>query len=254
MFRKCRKPLTRNTMAKIRLEEKRNVAYEIKEDVLRYVNGNRGLHLGQVARIKKAMVAGDYIPPIIVDKKTLKIIDGQHRYAAFLECLKTDIPVTITAILTEFENPLLAAIRYNNSQKKWEVRDYVKAYVSAGNEDYVRFSKFKDAHSDLSYSAAAQIITGLDKSRVNCGKLKCTETDVKKAEQVYKELVAMANAVNDSAILSRRVVLAWSKNREHILSKTKTLEAWLKLLAKDYKKPQMDNKLSYTMLYLSKVV
>lgn len=38
--------------------------------------------LKHVARIKEAMKRGETIPPIIIDKSTKLIIDGQHRFMA----------------------------------------------------------------------------------------------------------------------------------------------------------------------------
>lgn len=50
---------------------------------LQLINGNRAVNdLKHVARIKEAMKRGETIPPIIIDKSTKLIIDGQHRFMA----------------------------------------------------------------------------------------------------------------------------------------------------------------------------
>ena len=51
-----------------------------EEDRLQMVDGNRvNIDRSHVLAIAKAMIDGSIIPPIIVDKETKIIVDGQHR-------------------------------------------------------------------------------------------------------------------------------------------------------------------------------
>lgn len=53
---------------------------------LQLINGNRAVNdLKHIAKIKEAMKRGEFIPPIIIDKLTKLIIDGQHRFMAACE-------------------------------------------------------------------------------------------------------------------------------------------------------------------------
>lgn len=50
---------------------------------LQLIHGNRTVtDLKHVAKIKEAMKRGEIVPPIIIDKLTKLIIDGQHRFMA----------------------------------------------------------------------------------------------------------------------------------------------------------------------------
>lgn len=53
---------------------------------LQLIHGNRTVtDLKHVAKIKEAMKRGEIVPPIIIDKLTKLIIDGQHRFMAACE-------------------------------------------------------------------------------------------------------------------------------------------------------------------------
>lgn len=68
-----------------------NKVYEITYPCLTFVDGNREIHEKHSEELKKAIIEGAQFPPILVDRKTLKIIDGQHRYDAFCLALEERI-------------------------------------------------------------------------------------------------------------------------------------------------------------------
>ncbi len=74
--------------------------------------------------------------PIVVNTK-MEIIDGQHRLAA---AKILDIEVYYTISRDSDANDI---ILLNVNQKKWAIDDYVHYYISIGNENYIKFSKFK---------------------------------------------------------------------------------------------------------------
>ena len=84
---------------------------------------------GALAKIKEAMKRGEIVPPIIIDKLTKLIIDGQHRFMAACELWREGNSYILSYLEFEFENPLLSAIRYNSNSKKWSTADYVKAWI-----------------------------------------------------------------------------------------------------------------------------
>lgn len=135
---------------------------------LQLIHGNRTVtDLKHVAKIKEAMKRGEIVPPIIIDKLTKLIIDGQHRFMAACELWREGNSYILSYLEFEFENPLLSAIRYNSNSKKWSTADYVKAYIVDGRESYDILRKFCQSHehfrggrSGFQYKAAAQLITG----------------------------------------------------------------------------------------------
>ena len=132
---------------------------------LRYVNGNREVKIAShVNEIEKAMENGGYITPILVDSETLYIIDGQHRFAAASNLWSKGKSYTLQVIFTHFENPLLAAIKYNSKSLRWTIDNYVDAYIADGKESYTLLKQFCQSHkllvvgSRLQYKAAIKLL------------------------------------------------------------------------------------------------
>ena len=157
---------------------------------LQLIHGNRTVtDLKHVAKIKEAMKRGEIVPPIIIDKLTKLIIDGQHRFMAACELWRAGVTYTLSYLEFEFENPLLSAIRYNSNSKKWSTADYVKAYIVDGRESYDILRKFCQNHehfrggrNGFQYKAAAQLITGQAcGDAIQKGTLQITEEQAKVA-------------------------------------------------------------------------
>lgn len=198
---------------------------------LELIHGNRTVtDLKHVAKIREAMKRGEVIPPVIIDKTTKLIIDGQHRFMAACDLWRDGKTYTLSYLEFEFENPLLSAIRYNSNSKKWSTGDYVKAYIVDGRESYDILRKFCQNHehfrggrSGFQYKAAAQLITGQAcGDSIQKGTLQITEEQAKVADIAYNQLAQMANAIGKErgglTLLKRDVVLAWLGVRDLILS------------------------------------
>jgi len=55
----------------------------------------------QVARLTEAIEAGEDLPPMIVDEKSLRIVDGFHRYHAFLRAKADEVAVEMQRFRSE---------------------------------------------------------------------------------------------------------------------------------------------------------
>jgi len=56
-----------------------------------------------VMRLKEAIASGTRIPPVIIDKKTMKLIDGFHRYEAYKGLKANKIPAELRTYKDERE-------------------------------------------------------------------------------------------------------------------------------------------------------
>lgn len=227
---------------------------------LQLIHGNRTVtDLKHVAKIKEAMKRGEIVPPIIIDKLTKLIIDGQHRFMAACELWRAGVTYTLSYLEFEFENPLLSAIRYNS--KKWSAADYVKAYIVDGRESYDILRKFCQNHehfrggrNGFQYKAAAQLITGQScGDAIQKGTLQITEEQAKVADIAYNQLAQMAAAIGKErgglTLLKRDIVLAWLGVRDLILSNM-TIDAFTNLMKKHFVCPVSDKKVLYQSMYL----
>lgn len=198
------------------------------------VEGNRAINDRHKNKIKRAIQSGAYIQPIVVDKNTGGIIDGQHRAEAYKELKESGMNVVALVMLVDSKNVRQDIVTYNNSRKNWVVTDYINNYCAMGNANYKRFKKFLDSHEQLSVSAAAQMIMRTRKPRLSTGRLVCTPESVREADLYYKELSIIAAATNDNMFLKRNVVLAYINLRPAIIKKMVTFDAWVKLLEKEW--------------------
>lgn len=226
---------------------------------LQLIHGNRTVtDLKHVAKIKEAMKRGEIVPPIIIDKLTKLIIDGQHRFMAACELWREGNSYILSYLEFEFENPLLSAIRYNSNSKKWSTADYVKAYIVDGRESYDILRKFCQSHEHFrggfQYKAAAQLITGQAcGDAIQRGTLQITEEQAKVADIAYNQLAQMAAAIGKErggfTLLKRDIVLAWLGVRDLILSNM-TIDAFTNLMKKHFVCPVSDKKVLYQSMYL----
>lgn len=229
---------------------------------IQFINGNRRVEdLKHVFNIKQAMLNGDFIPPIIVDKKTRYIVDGQHRFSAACDLWREGTSYLLPVIEHDFTNPLLAAIQYNSKSKKWKTKNYVDAYIADGRQSYKYLQTFCETHkllkggnSGYQYKAAAQLITqSATVKSFNSGLLQITEDLMIKAEATYRNLEAIINAVGaergGNQLIKRDMVLAWVNVQELILSKT-SIEKFAEKMKKHFICPISESKNLYTAEYI----
>lgn len=212
-------------------------------------------------RIKQAMLNGDFIPPINIDKKTKFIIDGQHRFSAACDLWREGRSYLLPVIEHEFSNPLLAAIQYNSKSKKWKTKDYVTAYIADGRQSYQLLQSFcqnhkymKGEHNGFQYKAAAQLITkSSGVKNFNSGLLQITEDLIIEADATYRNLEILVKAVGEERgglqLVKRDIITAWVNVQELVLSKM-SIEKFASKMQKYFVCPIADNRNLYIAEYL----
>lgn len=219
-----------------------NNAFVVVNEKFNYIEGNREVSDEKhVRNIMNAMMNGDFIPPIIVDRSTRYIVDGQHRNAA-ANCLwKQGIPYELPVIFHDFDNPLLAAILYNNKSKEWRTASYVKAFMADNRKSYILLQNFCETHPLLrtgdkfKYSTAVLLLThGYDSDVLKNGSLVITQEQCVEAEQVYQEMIHLYELV--PVIRQRPVLTAWIKCRTTILRHMSFMD-YLKVMEQKFVAP-----------------
>lgn len=219
-----------------------NNAYVVVNEKFNFIEGNREVvDEKHVRGIMNAMTKGEFIPPIIVDQSTRYIIDGQHRYIAASNLWKQNVNYELPVVFHKFENPLLAAILYNNKSKSWHIQNYINAYVKDNRESYIKLVNFCTTHKEMScgkvpnYSGAIMIIThSYNSDPIKSGNLVITDDQCSKAEILYKELVVLRKYI--PFMLDYKIIKAWIAVRDVILSNM-TFDSYIKLIEKNFVAP-----------------
>lgn len=233
---------------KLQLEMKAaNNSFLISSSVLKFITGNRNVrNLSKVSSIENAMKNGEYIAPIIVDRSTLSIIDGQHRYEAACNLWKQGIKYELNIVMEDFKNPLLAAINHNSNATNWCSTDYVEAYIVDGRNSFVLLKKFVEEHplfqniiaTNINYMGAAQLLTSSAcYANIPRGTLKVTISQCKDADVIYKELEKIV-PITGKTIMSKSIILAYIELRPYI----KDFNKFLKTLKKRFVMPKTSSK------------
>lgn len=120
-----------------------NQVRQINYPCLNFLNGNRELNETHVKELKEAIISGDKMPAVIVDKKTLYILDGQHRYEAFCRALEEGYEVTLDVIFESFEEDLVEyARKYNCNMLNWCTKDYIFSGIACNKTQYILLEQF----------------------------------------------------------------------------------------------------------------
>lgn len=237
-------------MSQIKLQPEMKAAnnsFLISSPVLKFITGNRTVrNLSKINSIENAMKNGEYIAPIIVDRTTLSIIDGQHRYEAACNLWKQGVKYELNIVVEDFKNPLLAAINHNSNSTNWCSADYVEAYIVDGRNSFVLLKKFVEEHSlfqniiatNINYMGAAQLLTNnACYANIPRGTLKVTVSQCKDADVIYKELERIV-PITGKTIISKSIILAYIELRPYI----KDFNKFLKVLKKRFVMPKTSSK------------
>lgn len=219
----------------------KNVYADVNEEFY-FIEGNREIKDERhVRNIMNAMMNGEFIPPIIVDIRTKLVIDGQHRYTAALNLWKQKIGYQLLVIEAEFDNPLLAAIKYNNRAKNWRTSTFVNAYITDGRESYKLLKEFCLHHKLLhlgeicKYSSAILLLGHrYNTTVVQNGTLVVTMEQCTQAEDVYAELETMREVI--APVMQSHVITAWIAIRKNILAH-KSMDEYMDLLRNKFVAP-----------------
>ena len=99
-----------------------------------FLSANRRINREHVNKLKESLSKYGFLEsqPITVTNN-FEIIDGQHR---FIACKDMGLPVNYVVVDSKNVDNML--IDLNNTQRKWNVQDYVVFYAEQGNENYIR--------------------------------------------------------------------------------------------------------------------
>lgn len=166
------------------INKKINTVYLTNQfNKFKYLDGNRSVTDGRVAKIKQSIQNIGYIPiPCVVNEK-MEIIDGQGRIAA---CQELGIPV---AYIVLSGLSLKHCISLNINQKNWNMPDYINSYASTGDSSYQFLQALMREYlqkpfqiGTIIYSVHLQIETQGNGSVKN-GSFHCTESEYNNARE-----------------------------------------------------------------------
>jgi hypothetical protein len=103
------------------------------------LEGNRGVNILRVKKIKESMKEKVLLSPIIVNE-FMEIVDGQHRFEAFKD-LSMPVHYLVQKGLRTKD-----AVMYNTNTKNWTSKDYIEAQVSMDNLNYIRLKNFMNRY------------------------------------------------------------------------------------------------------------
>lgn len=155
-----------------------------------FLSANRPVQRNHVNKLKKSLSEYGFLEsqPITVTED-YKILDGQHR---FIACKEMGIPIKYVKIDTKKMDNILVDL--NNTQKKWNVLDYVTYYAQQGNEHYIRLLQLSE-HYNISISSVCSIAGdsvygGHDTDIIKAGRFKFDNYEVGIVEGKIERILA----------------------------------------------------------------
>ena len=118
--------------------------FEVINEEFKFLEGNREVNDKHADQILQAIEDGIYLPAILVDENSKCIIDGQHRYSAYLKHWKNGGTRPMLVQYYKTDNPFADAIIFNNTAIPWTLKVYIKAFAVAGNPEYIYFLNWLD--------------------------------------------------------------------------------------------------------------
>lgn len=131
--------------------------FETKDyDKFTFVDGNRGINVSHLSRLKRSMRLQYLIRPIIVNEH-FQVIEGQHGLVA---AKSLDLPIRyIIAPGYGLDEVNI----YNSTMKKWGEKEYLESYCALGFEDYLILADFVEEFG-FSVSNSARLLSNLKAS------------------------------------------------------------------------------------------
>lgn len=172
---------------------------------------NRDLVEQHVKNIMVALRKGENVGIALIELRTDKIIDGQHRIEAVKRLLENGENASIDVVFKDFGGDEKSAMDFahdlNCYQKGWTDKNYL-AYYKPQNDDYKRLEDFAKAHSlcysivktgpnkggkNLKLTTAARLVMGLAFKRdaIRKGTFQATDEEFEEASQYHDEIKRM---------------------------------------------------------------
>ncbi len=143
---------------------------------------------------------------IYVNPITGHVIDGQHKWAAYIQAVEKGIISETTPILICYEEidpskEIQTIIDLNTKGLNWGLDDFVGSYVDLGYPSYIRLEHFSKEHSlchveaknevKIKYSYGLAIMQGKGHASLKAGTAEITEEDLVNGHTVHEELIKL---------------------------------------------------------------
>lgn len=158
-------------------------------------NLNRNLNMAHAKSLLKALKKNKslVLEPILVDK-SMKIVDGQHRFWALS---KLGLPITY---IIDNQISIIDAPKLNCNQRNWSAIDFIKVFANKGNINYQRLLDEVNEYKTVSTTNMISLTFSTNRSgklggRVNkeiaTGKYKFDEQNKRKNEEFFDLISAL---------------------------------------------------------------
>lgn len=222
--------------------ETNNSIHEISREVastFEFNALNRPINPSQISNLKKNIFKSEnpndtkmFVSPIIVNKRTNNVIEGQHRLKAFLDLTEKDeyskatLGVMYVDITPKKEVELMKIM--NNTTKRWQTADFINSYIKSKNPNYVRLEKFCNSHeltkgntekSLPKYRYGVAFIKGKNcDTDLRKGTFICTDDELEKGEIIHNEVLKIFDSmdINERSHLTEIVAFSWMQRRNDI--------------------------------------
>ena len=172
-----------------------------------------------VEKIKKSMLE-NYIPITVKVNQDWYILDGQHSFTALCELKIPNAKVVYNMYNTNGKDHAVCTL-LNNNNKSWDANDYLEAFSSLGNENYIWFRTFKNNY-DLNHQTALMMIFNISPGGKNTklnfefsnGELKISTNEKINAIRIanqLQEIKAIINKKDNKISKSRKFQKAFTK-------------------------------------------
>lgn len=126
--------------------------------IFKILEGNRRVNQLNLRRVISSMREYPLVSIIMVNHR-MEIIDGQHRYFA---CKELGLPINYVMV---YGYGIKEVQVLNATGMNWSKVDYLETYVSRGDENYVKFKKFRETYPQLSFTLCVRLLSGLSSHR-----------------------------------------------------------------------------------------
>lgn len=238
--------------------------YGTTSDIFGLMRGNRDIKESHVNKLYKAAMKGAKFPPIIVDRKTLVILDGQHRYSVAKRMWAMGIKYELQYILVDAtdsktEEEVIEDVISRQNGLHWTTKDYVNSQIDRNHPDYPILDEFCAQHALLIkdgkklYGAGAAFLTQTV-CNVSKNLPRFKPRAVLDADIFYDQLEQVGMKLGVVEHLFRpAVIVAWIRFSSANLEDNSQFEEFLTKVKKAFKAP-MGNKKEEWVNYFTKIL
>jgi hypothetical protein len=202
---------------------------------------NRELNKTHMNKIKNSMPGClKTLPPILVNRRTKHVLDGQHRLAAFVSAIESKkmpntelLPTRLINVSKEEETEIKRAC--NTNTKQWSIRDFIRNSQEV-NGHVTRILEFSQNRARLLSNSGPKsrlccyYVCGCSdaflKDPIKLEELEITDYTLESADQLYTEITSIFEAldfVDVETNVEVSLLLIWKKRRHEF-----PMDKWIK--------------------------